>query len=311
MKASILNLTNFLTEMDSETLNNYILAGKIAAEAREYGKSLIKEGTLAVEILDKVEKKIFELNAKPAFPAQISLNETAAHYCSEDDDKTILKDQLVSLDVGVHVNGCIGDTAVTVDLSGKYSDMITASDKALENALKIIKTGISLGEIGREIEETIKSFGLNPVKNLSGHGLGIYSIHTKPSVPNYDTKEKTLLEENQVIAIEPFATNGVGMIQEKGYPTVFTLGRILPSRVDFVRKIIKEIESYDGLPFTTRWLTKKFSKQQVNYAIAEMMKNDCLLKHPPLVEISGGIVSQSEHSIIVGENARILTKLDD
>ncbi len=296
--------------MDSETLNNYILAGKIAAQVRDYGKSLIKEGSSVLEILDNVEKKISELNAKPAFPAQISLNETAAHFCPEENDKTILTDQLVSLDIGVHINGCIGDTAITIDLSGKYSDLIKASDKALENALKIIHTGISLGEIGMEIEDTIKSFGFNPVRNLSGHGLGIYSIHKKPTIPNYNTKDKTILEEDQIIAVEPFSTIGFGMIQEKGLPTIFTLGRNFSSRVDFVRKIIKEIESYKGLPFTTRWLTKKFSKQQAAYALAELMRNECLIDHPPLVEISGGFVSQSEHTIIVGEKTRILTEFE-
>ncbi len=171
--------------MDSETLNNYILTGKIAAQVREYGKSLIKEGSSVLEILDEVERKIFELNAKPAFPAQISLNETAAHYCSEDDDKTILTDQLVSLDVGVHINGCIGDTAITIDLSGKYSNLIKASDKALENALKIIHTGISLGDAFRE--------ALGDMKGINRAGYFIFPMDESLAVSAVDISSRPYL----------------------------------------------------------------------------------------------------------------------
>ena len=65
--------------------------------------------------MDKIEEKIEELGAKPAFPAQISCNHLAAHFCPDEDD-IIFSDQLACLDVGVHVEGYIGDNAVTVDL---------------------------------------------------------------------------------------------------------------------------------------------------------------------------------------------------
>lgn len=295
--------------MEDSLQENYLKAGKIAGEVREYGKTLIKQDASLLEICDKVEQKISELKAKPAFPVQISLNQTAAHYCPEEDDKTILTDQLVSLDVGVHIDGCIGDTAVTVDLSGKYSDLIKASDKALENALKIIRPEITLSEIGKEIEDTIKSFGFNPVKNLSGHGLGLYNIHTKPTIPNYDNKDKTKLKVGDVIAIEPFATTGVGMIHEKGHPTVFSLTNSKSVRLEFVKDILKQIESYNGLPFATRWLTKRFSKGQVDFALAKLRQQEIITAYPPLVEISNGVVSQSEHSVIVGEKVKVLTKI--
>jgi methionyl aminopeptidase len=69
--------------MDKEILQKYIDAGKIAAEALHYGKSLIVKGAKVIEILDAVEKKIEELGGKLAFPAQISVNEFAAHSCSD------------------------------------------------------------------------------------------------------------------------------------------------------------------------------------------------------------------------------------
>src|SRR3990167_2642714 len=102
--------------MDESAKQDFIKAGKISAEALEYGKSLIKKGNFLLETTELIEKKIFELGGKPAFPVQISCDEIAAHFCVEDDTKTKFEEQVVSLDLGVHVNGAIGDTAYTVDL---------------------------------------------------------------------------------------------------------------------------------------------------------------------------------------------------
>jgi|TARA_B100001971_G_C18260538_1_gene586405 methionyl aminopeptidase len=293
--------------MDEQTINNYKQAGKIARDALNHGKDLIKRGTRVVDVLDKVEEKIKELGALPAFPAQISLNEVAAHYCSEEDDETTFDDQVVCLDVGVHVNGFIGDNALTVDLSNDHKDLVKASREALNAALEVVKPGAKLANIGKAIETTITDAGFQPVRNLSGHGLGEFNVHSKPTIPNFDTKENATLEENQAIAIEPFATTGVGMIEQKGDASVFELVGKKSTRIGFVRNIIKEIETYNNLPFTIRWLTKKFSANQVQYALNEMRKLGILKEHPPLVEKQQGLVAQSEHTILVLEDPIITT----
>lgn len=66
--------------MEAETLTKYIKAGEIAAKVLSYAGSIIKEKMLLVELAENIEKKIFELGAKPAFPVNISLNDIAAHY---------------------------------------------------------------------------------------------------------------------------------------------------------------------------------------------------------------------------------------
>src|SRR3989344_6204509 len=149
--------------MEERVKQDFIKAGKISAEALEYGKSLIKKGNSLLETTELIEKKIFELGGKPAFPVQISCNEIAAHFCAEEDNKTIFDEQVVSLDLGVHVDGAIGDNAYTIDLSGKYNDLIKAAQKALEEALKVINVGIELREIGKTINDAIKSYGYTPV----------------------------------------------------------------------------------------------------------------------------------------------------
>lgn len=292
-----------------ENKDNYIKAGKIAAQVLEYGKSLIKKGSSLLEVTDKIEKKIFELKAEPAFPVQISLNDAAAHYCPDSEDKTILEDQLCCLDVGVHIDGAIGDNALSVDLSGKNLELVKASREAVNEALKIIQIGTKLGEIGKVIQEAIESFGFKPVRNLSGHGLSSYNIHAKPTVPNFDSKDTTALEKGQVIAIEPFATPGSGLIHDKGVATVFSQIAKKPVRVGFVREILKQIESYKMLPFTKRWLTANFSLPKVNYALKQLKQFEIIKEYPPLVERSEALVSQAEHSVIVDDKVVVTTKL--
>jgi methionyl aminopeptidase len=297
--------------MDPETLQKYVDAGSIASEALHYGKSLIVKGAKVIEILDAVEKKIEELGGKPAFPAQISLNEYAAHSCSDLTDETILSDQIVKLDVGVHIDGFIADNALTVDLSGKNEDLVKASREALNNALKIIKPGITLGEIGREIHRTITSYGFSPVKNLSGHGLGEYQIHTAPSVPNFDNGNDNVLEEGDVIAIEPFASMGAGVVQESSHPTVFTLIKDSGVRDPISRKILQEIKKHENLPFAKRWLEREFGTPKTNFALRMLNRAGCIVKHPPLFDQNRGMVSQAEHTVIVFEEPVITTWFEE
>ena len=293
--------------MNPDIREKFIQAGKISAQVRDYGKSLIKKGNSLLETTQLVEKKIFELGAKPAFPVQISCDHVAAHFCPEEDDTAVFSDQLVSLDVGVHIDGCIGDTAYTVDLSGKYTDVVKAAQHALEEALKVVGVGVTLGDVGKAIQDTIQSYGLAPVKNLSGHGIDVYNIHTEPTVPNVNTGDKTVLRKGQIIAIEPFATNGLGMIQEAGQPSVFMLVAKKPVRNPITREVLKQIESYHGVPFCRRWLVKNFGVK-ANYALRELAMMGMIESFPPLVEVKKGVVAQAEHTVLIDDEIVILTK---
>ncbi|MBW2974012.1 type II methionyl aminopeptidase [Candidatus Woesearchaeota archaeon] len=298
-----------LDGLTPEDLEHWRKAGKIAAQALEYGGGLIKKGASLLEVSDMIEKKIIDLGGQIAFPAQISCDNIAAHYCADPDDKTIFENQVACLDVGVHVSGAIGDNALTVDLSGKWSELVKASREALNNAIKIVQIGTSLGEIGKTIQETISSYGFSPVKNLSGHGLDYYDIHTKPTIPNFDTGDKTELKKGMIIAIEPFATNGAGMIYEKERANIFMLTNPKPVRSPFAREILKFVaENYKTLPFTTRWLSRKFGLGKTNFALRELLKNDIIKQFPPLPEKNKGIVSQAEHTLLIEDKVEILTK---
>jgi methionyl aminopeptidase len=296
-------------DLTPEDIERWKKAGKIAAQALEYGRGLIKKKATLLEVSDLVEKKIEELGAKPAFPVQISCDNIAAHYCADPDDKTVFEDQVACLDVGVHVDGAIGDNACTVDLSGKWTDLVKASKEALNNAIKMIQIGTELGEIGKTIQETISSYGFAPIKNLSGHGLDYYDIHTSPTIPNFDTGDDTEIEPNMCIAIEPFATNGVGMIYESDRANIFSLVNPKPVRSNMTRSVLRFIgENYKTLPFTTRWLTRKFPQGKVNFAIRDLLNNGVIKQFPPLPEKNKGMVSQAEHTLLITDKVEVITK---
>ncbi len=286
----------------------YIKAGRIAGEALKYGASLIKIGETLLDVTEKVEQKILDLGGEFAFPPQISLNEIAAHYCADPKDPIVFKKgDLVKLDVGVMIDGYIGDTAISVNL-GEHEDLVKASREALDNAIKLIRPGVTLSELGKTIHNTIVKYGYAPVRNLSGHGLNQYVFHDKPSIPNFDTGDKTRLEKGMVIAIEPFASNGAGVIYESSYANIFSVINKKPVRNIITREILKEIEKYRNMPFTTRWLTRKFPEPKVNFALRELQHMNIIRSYPPLPDERKGCVSQAEHTIIVDDEPIITTK---
>jgi len=300
--------------MNEENLNDFKKAGRIAGEARELGASLIKEGALVVDILNQVEDFIISKDAGIAFPAQMSFNNIAAHACAtQDEDRVVEVDDVIKLDVGAHVNGFIGDTATTVNLSGEYSDLIKASKDALYSSFDLFTAGTPTGIIGKNIQEKINDAGFEPVRNLSGHGLGQFQIHTKPSIPNIHLENSTILKEGMTVACEPFATDGKGSIAEHGEATVFSpTGATARVRSPIARELLKKIQTYHGLPFTTRWLSKEFGIGKTRLGLRELERANVIYGHPPLKEVANGIVSQREHSFYITDGKPIITtKLDD
>ncbi len=297
-----------INDLNKEELEDWKKACKISAQALAYGKLLIKKGNNLLDVTKKTDEKIIRLGGKIAFPSQVSMNQIAAHFCPTKNNNPVFDNQIVKLDVGAHINGFIGDNACTVDLSGENNELVKASREALNNAIKIIKPGITLEEIGRTIQETIMNFGFSPVRNLSGHGLGKFEVHTKPTVPNYNNGDETEIKKGDIFAIEPFATNGHGIVIETSNPTVFSFVQKKPVRDMTTRQILKEIGNYKGLPFAKWWLEEKFSLFRVNLALRQLENLGIIRGYPPLAERDNGLVSQAEHTILIEEKAIVLTK---
>lgn len=289
-------------------------AGKIAGEARVFGASLITEGASLLDVAVKIEDFIAKKDAIPGFPVQISLNDMAAHYTPFPDDQSVFKaGDVVKLDLGAHVDGFVGDTAVTIEVATKeHQELVRASKEALANVIKMIKPGVQVGEIGRVVEDTITKFGLQPIRNLSGHGIMQYVLHAHPSIPNYDNKNKSVLTDGQVVAVEPFASMGVGLVKEGKPSSNFRLVSKKQIRDVFARKIIGHIgKVYATLPFSQRALCQVFEPRKVAFALSLLERNGNIAGYAQLPEQSGGLVSQHEHTILVKEKPVVLTKTDE
>jgi methionyl aminopeptidase len=108
-----------------------------------------------------------------------------------------------------------------------------------------------------------------------------------------------------VFAIEPFASTGAGIVQDSGTPTVFSLENKKPVRNAITRQVLKEIESYDNLPFTTRWLTNKFGVK-AKFALREMEQLGMLHSYAPLADKDKGLISQAEHTVLIDDDGKVI-----
>lgn len=292
--------------MDEQYKKDFIHAGALAREVRAYGKSLIRRGASYNDVITKINHKIVELGARPAFPPQIALNDVAAHFLPQPDEDITFTDQVAKLDIGVCYNGAIGDCAVTIDLSGRRQVLIDAAEAALLAAEKSIRVGLPLREIGKIIEETAASFGLAPIKNLSGHGLGKFKIHTAPTIPNYDNRSAVVIKPGMTFAIEPFVTNGVGMIYDAGNPTIFSLVSSKAARSESTRELIEHIKTFEGLPFAMHnLLGDNFPLEKVRRGLKDLIKVGAVVGYAPLVEQTRGLVAQAENSVLVDEHGEV------
>ena len=297
---------NEMTDVEKEVeeiIEKYVKAGKILSKVRAETAKKVKVGETLLSVAEFAENMIRENGGEPAFPVNISLNDEAAHHTPSLNDETVFGEDMVKLDIGVHIDGYIADTAKTVDLSG-HPELVKASESALEKAIEFIHGGVNTADIGGVIEDEITSFGYKPVINLTGHGLAQYIQHAPPSIPNKRIPHGVVLEEGDIIAIEPFATDGAGKIHDAGNAEIYHVVADRPVRHPSARKLLKEIEKYKTLPFAKRWLGER-----VDFAMLQLVRAQIIQSYPILKEIEGGLVSQAEHTVFITEDGcEVITK---
>jgi methionyl aminopeptidase len=207
------------------------------------------------------------------------------------------------VDVGAHIGGAIADTAMTVEVGGgrTHELLIRTAREAVEAGIRQIRSGVSVDAIGRAIAHAVQAQGFKPVENLSGHTIERYLLHAGVSIPNIGGVSGERLSEGQVVAIEPFVTNGIGAIENGRF------GNIVRFRSDPLTndtEIARAFERFRTLPFTTRWLDPKIAHTFVKRA------RRYLQVYPVFVEQGGGLVAQAEHTVLVQrEGAEVLTRL--
>ncbi len=286
--------------MEKEELQSYEKAFLIAEDAVGFAQKLVKEKMSVLELAEKIEKRVLELGGKPAWPANISINEIAAHYTPSIGDNLVLKEgDFVKVDIGAQVSGYICDRAFTVCIGKKIDPMIEASEKALEECLKLIKPGTKVREISEMCENTVNNLGFNVIRNLAGHRVERYNQHAHPSIPNGKNSIQDEIETGNVYAMEVFVTNGSGLVIESSPAEIFQYNKDSAVRLWEARKILELASNeFEKLPFTKRWITG-ISPLKMDMAFQQLIDAEALVEFPPLKEESDGMVAVTEKSVIV------------
>jgi len=294
-------------------LECYLKAGKIASEQREKTRKKDHVGCTLLTICESIEREIKESGGKPAFPVNVSLNDIAAHYTAEPNDETTVKENdILKVDIGVHVEGYIADTAVTISYDPRQEALIKSAENALNEAVRIARVNTKASEIGNLIENTISKMGFKPIQNLSGHSLAQYTIHAGKSIPNIRTIGPSFgLSSNQAYAIEPFVTvnDGQGVVYEGNTRNIFAIMSRKPAKDENVDKFLTYLwNKFRTLPFALRWILDSYEEIEARRMLDILVKKRNVHAYPILIEGNNKFVAQAEHTImLINGSTRVIT----
>jgi len=297
-----------------EVLEKYVRAGEIAAEVRDRVAEVVDEGVKLIEICEWVEGNIRKLGGEPAFPCNVSVDEVAAHYTSPPgDESTIPPGAVVKVDIGVHVDGYIADTATTICLDPGKERLVEAAREALNAALRALRPNVRISTVSSAIEKAIRARGFKPISNLTGHSLARYTIHAGTTIPNVSFHGLRRLRPGGAYAIEPFVTEGwaAGVVVEGGRATIFRLLKPTAKGKKPSRLVKTIYEKFRTLPFAERWLWRLVPRRKYEVVWRRLLEEGVVMGYPVFVEKSGGPVAQFEHTVLVLEDRCVITTLSE
>lgn len=199
-------------EIERMRAANQLVASILAAL-----EAAVAPGVSTKELDALAEKLTRDAGAVPAFkgyrgyPATLcaSVNEQVVHGIPS---ATPLADgDIVSLDIGVKLQGYFGDSAVTVavgQVEDRTRQLMTVTRESLEKAIAEVRVGKRLSDIGHAVQAHVEAHGFSVVREFVGHGIG-EELHEDPQVPNYGQPGRgPKLAEGMVLAIEPMVAMG-------------------------------------------------------------------------------------------------------
>ncbi|MBI4167474.1 MAG: type II methionyl aminopeptidase [Candidatus Aenigmarchaeota archaeon] len=290
--------------MDVKIYDNYTKAGKILEDI--FAALRVRPGDKIVDIADTVENEIVRKGAMPAFPANISINEVAAHYTAVPNDAITVKEgDLVKIDLGAHIDGYIADAAVT--FCSEKNDMIVAVQNAVNAATKLMVPGKKVSQVSEAIESEIESKGFRPVNNLTGHSLDKFVFHGPVPIPNVRNGIDYEFKVDDVFAVEPFATDGVGAVKDSERVYIFSYLKDHNTRLPESRQVLSLAKKdFSSLPFCERWI-KGITPIKFDLAVKQLVAAGALQPHAVLREAGRGLVAQAEHTVIVRDKPVVTT----
>lgn len=268
-------------------------------------QSAVRPGMRFLEVCQLVRKEVEGRGGRLAFPTGIGVNEVTAHFAPQEGDESVLHDdELVKVDFGVHVDGYVTDTSVTLTFNPEYNLLLEATERCLETAIATARREPRTAEIGREIHREAARFGFKTIENLTGHTVDRYVVHAGKSIPNLYMPGMQSLKKGDVFAIEPFLTLGsaAGYVVDAPSKTIFSLvARKKTGTTDldtFAEKIWEERKT---LPFTPQWYSSEYPKEKLAEIVNRLVSKKVLRAYPTLVEASGSPVAQFEHTMALDE----------
>ena len=317
-----------------DTLEKYRQAGEIHKKVRKYIQPLIKSGIKYTTICNLIESKISkeinkishnQLNNGIAFPTGISINNVAAHFTPSYLDERIVKcDDVIKIDYGVHIDGCIIDSAFTININNQYNNILRASDEAVAIILKNIGVDSRFKELSELSQEVVESYEyenkpLKVIDNLAGHNILPWKIHGGKLLHGKPTNnliyDDLRIEENDIMAIEVFVSNGTGTtILDNDYKNyshyMLKDNRKIPlfknKKTNDVSQLISK--NFKTLAFCPRFIDN-VTKQNTDYFnnLQELFANGYLNSYPPLLEKDSKCkIAQFEQTIYIGETKKFI-----
>jgi methionyl aminopeptidase len=291
-----------MTAPTAADLEKWRAAARIAAGARELGIRRAVPGTRRRDLAEAIEGFIRDRGAEPSFPANLARNNEAAHYTPDpEDESTLVAGDLLKVDVGAHLDGWVSDTADTVEVGGggAHAHLVLAVREALAAGVAAVRPGGPVDEASRAIAAAIRRRGLKPIVDLTGHSIERYLLHAGKSIPNVPGMSDATFVEGEVVAIEPFATNGEGRIANGPFGHILRFRR--PPGPD-APALAPLYARFRTLPFAERWAVGPGERE----ALARARRT--LQLYPVFLERGGGLVAQAEHTVLVGpERGEVLS----
>jgi len=190
-------------------------AGRLAREILQETRQLARPGLSTLELEKFVEKRVAQLGARPAFKGYrgypcclcTSVNDEIIHGIPS--GRRLKAGDILSLDMGVLLDGYYGDSALTVpvgEISPALQKLLRVTEEALELAIGRARLGNRLEDISATVQQFVEGEGFSVVREFVGHGIG-RELHEEPQVPNYGKfGHGPRLKEGMVLAIEPMVT---------------------------------------------------------------------------------------------------------